>query len=417
MKKSILLVSFLLIFGLMYASVELVFWTAPNPLQESFWKETVTRWNSENPDIQIDWSTIPAAGSSEEAILTSIASGKVPDICTNIFSGFAAQLIEAQQLVPLETLDGFWDLVETRKMRSVVESWKFGESYFVFPIYSNPIMMWWRMDLLREMGFDKAPRTYSEVYEVSKAYSKTNERFGSLVIMGRNWNDRWYDFISYYYAATGGKSYIDLDKGRALFTNDEGKEVATYIDTMFRNNWTAADLGTNPLYFGGVLAGMKGPWEIDWAKNQFPDIFEDIAITPPPVPDNYPSDEPIYTFADTKGLVMFNQSKHKEEAWKFIKWVYSNIDNDKRWVEMTNLPPAREDLTINPVFVSYMDANPKFAAYAKNVAYAVPPVLTTMTVDVQDIMTQYLVEPIMYGKSTVDNALKNASSKIRKVLW
>jgi multiple sugar transport system substrate-binding protein len=96
-KKLILLTVFLcLISGLL--GVELVFWTAPNPLQESFWKEVVSEWNQNNPDIQIKWSTIPAAGSSEEAILTSIASGRMPDICTNIFSGFAAQLMKQTYL-------------------------------------------------------------------------------------------------------------------------------------------------------------------------------------------------------------------------------------------------------------------------------------------------------------------------------
>ncbi len=397
--------------------VELVFWTAPNPLQERFWKETVAEWNASNPDIQIKWSTIPAAGSSEEAILTAIASGRIPDISTNIFSGFAAQLIEADTLVPLDSFPDFWELVDTRKMRSIVEKWKFGKNYYVFPIYSNPIMMWWRMDILRELGYDKPPRTYSEIYEISSKYSIPNERFGSLVVMGRNWYDRWFDFITYYYAASGGEPYLDVEKARALFNNEAGKEVVGFIDKMFRSNWTAVDLGSNPFYTGVVLGGIFGPWEINQARSLFPDVFDDIVITPPPVPDTYPTDEPIYTFADTKGLVMFATTKHKEAAWKFIKWVYSDIEKDRRWMETTNLPPAREDLLTNPIFKEYMDGNPYFAAYASHVAYAVPPALTTKTVEVQDIMTTFLIETIMYGKSDPLSALSDSSSRVRKELF
>lgn len=416
--KRVLFVTLLIFVAISaFAVKEIVFWTAPNPFQEAFWKDLVAKWNDSHPDVQIKWSTIPAAGSSEEAILTAIAAGKSPDICTNIFSGFAAQLIEADQLVPFETLSGYWDLIDQRHMRAIVEGWKLYGHYYVFPIYSNPMMFWWRMDILKDLGYDKPPRTYSEIYEISKKYSVPNKRYGVRVITGRNWWSRWFDFITYYYAASGGKPYLDVEKGRALFDNEYGLKVATFIDTMFRNNWTAVDLGNRPFYNGVIIGSIKGPWELSRAKNEYPDIYPNIEVTPPPVPDDYPADAPVYTFADTKGLVMFKSCKYKKEAWEFIKWVFSNIDNDLKWMETTNLPPARGDLTTNPAFAEYMNENPYFAKYAAYVGYAVPPALTTMTVDVQDAMTQYLIEPLMYGKSTPTFALKTIVKKIRSILY
>jgi multiple sugar transport system substrate-binding protein len=64
-----------------------------------------------------------------------------------------------------------------------------------------------------------------------------------------------------------------------------------------------------------------------------------------------------------------------------------------------------------------MDGNPYFAAYASHVAYAVPPALTTKTVEVQDIMTTFLIETIMYGKSDPLSALSDSSSRVRKLLF
>ncbi|OAA29165.1 sugar ABC transporter substrate-binding protein [Kosmotoga arenicorallina S304] len=416
MRKTLLVLCLLLI-AILALGKEIVFWTAPNPLQEKFWKPLVEEWNANHPDVQIKWSPIPASGSSEEAILTAIAAGSSPDICTNIFSGFAAQLIEADQLVALESLPGYADLIAERKMETIVEGWKFGGKNYVLPIYSNPMMFWWRKDLLEELGYTRAPRTYSEVYEVSEKYSVKNEKFGALVVLGRNWWDRWFDFINYYYAASGGKSYLDIEKARATFNDDAGKKVATFIDTMFRNEWTAVDLGNFPFYYGVVLGGIKGPWDLNWAKEQFPEVYPNILIAPPPVPDDYPADEPVHVFADTKGLVMFKSCKYKDEAWEFIKWVFSNVQNDLRWMEITNMPPARGDLTTNPIFTSYMEENPYFKAFAEYVPYAIPPALTTFTVDIQDAMTQYLIEPIMYGKKTPEQALKEAASKIRRILF
>ena len=94
-----LLVFFIIFFALAVFSANIVFWTAPNPLQEQFWKPLIEEWNSNHPEAQIDWKTIPAAGSSEEAILTAVAAGSAPDFCTNIFSGFAAQLAEGAKNV------------------------------------------------------------------------------------------------------------------------------------------------------------------------------------------------------------------------------------------------------------------------------------------------------------------------------
>ena len=85
MWKRVLLVMLVVLSVFAFAEVKkIVFWTAPNPNQETFWKELVEKWNAEHPDVQIEWSVIPAAGSSEEAILNAIAAGNAPDICLSL---------------------------------------------------------------------------------------------------------------------------------------------------------------------------------------------------------------------------------------------------------------------------------------------------------------------------------------------
>lgn len=417
MKKLSVLLLIVLISTFALSQTKLVFWTAPNPQQEAFWKEVVAEYESLHPEIDIEWSTIPAAGSSEEAILTAIASGRAPDISTNIFSGFAAQLVEIDQLMELDKLDGFDELVETRKMGSIIEGWQINGKNYVIPIYSNPILMWWRSSLLKEAGFENPPRTYGEIYEFSKNFVIPKERYSVQIIQGRNWWDRWFDFITYYYAASEGKTYVDTSKGRATFNDKAGKEVAEFINTMFRNEWTAVDLGSNPFYIGAIAGGLRGPWEISFAQTQFPDIVSDIVISAPPVSDNYPQDKPIYTFADAKGLVIFKTTKHPEEAWDFVKWVFSREDFDLKWLEYTKMPPAREDLLTNELFSDFWEQNPLAAEYAKYVPYAVPPATISTTVDVQDLMTFELVEPLMYGTKDPQKALDDAVKAINRILW
>ena len=418
MKK--LLVVFLLIVLLFVSAMavkKIVFWTAPNPNQEAFWKELVEKWNSTHPDVQIEWSVIPAAGSSEEAILSAIAAGEGPDICTNIFSGFAAQLVSMDQLVPFDEEFGkdFWILVGARRMENVIKGWEYNGHYYVIPIYSNPMLFWWRKDILKDLGYTKPPRTYSEVYDLAKKFVKPKEKYAVRVFAGRNWWDRWFDFITFYYAASGGKPYIQ--NGKAVFNNEYGKKVAEFIYTMFKNGWTAVDLGRDPFEKGTLVGQIMGPWHFNYTKTHYPSVYPYIVITPPPVPDDYPENAPIYTFADTKGLVMFKKTKYKKEAFEFIKWVYTNPLNDAKWIELTKMPPARGDIATNPVFEKYVKADKYFAQTASYVAYAVPPALIENTIDVQNAMTSYLMEPLVYQKATPDEALRKAVKEINKLLW
>ncbi|MGB9614673.1 MAG: hypothetical protein ACPL3B_04150 [Fervidobacterium sp.] len=136
----------------------------------------------------------------------------------------------------------------------------------------------------------------------------------------------------------------------------------------------------------------------------------------PPVPDNYPKDKQIYTFADSKGLVIYSTSKDKKEVFEFISWVFSNAQNDALWIEKTKIPPAMKDLTTNLLFSKYM-ADPFFKAYSEFVSYSIPPALVDKTIDIQQAMTTYLIEPLMYLKGKPLDILNKAVSGINKILF
>jgi multiple sugar transport system substrate-binding protein len=417
-KKYLVLLVLLAILVTPIMAEKIVLWTAPNMYQEQFWKAILDEWKVDHPEIEVEWKTIPASGSSEEAILTAIVTGQAPDLCTNIFSGFAAQLIEADQLEPLDNFSDFDELLATRKMEEAVKGWDFDGSSYVFPIYSNPMLFWWRKDMLAEAGFDTPPRTYSEVYALAEKICKPKELYAVEFLKGKNWWDRWFDFITLYYAASDGKPYIDTERGKATFNDEAGIAVVEYGQKLFDMGWTSVDMMDNPLFTGRLAGQLMGPWSIPWATNLFPDVFpSEIVMSYPPVPDFYPEDKPVKTFADTKGMVIFKNSKHKEAAWTFMKWVYSDPKHDEMWFEMTGLPPVRADLTTNEIFKPVIDANPMIRFYAEAVPNSVPPALISKTTEVQDIMTTDLTEPIYLVDKSAEDIINNAIKKINRELF
>ncbi len=392
------------------------FWTAPNPQQEAYWKGVVDDWNASHPDIHIEWEVIPAGASSEEVLLTAIATGTAPDISTNIFSGFAAQLVSAGAAVALdEEFPDFWDVVEGRHMRNILEKgWSTGGHYYVLPLYNNAMRYWWGKDLLEEAGMSEAPRTYSDVLALCEAIGKPGERYGIGFPSYKNWWDRWFGYLTLYYAASGGAPYLDLENNKVLFNNDAGMKVLNFMNDVFRSGCAPTEDLTDPLPNGIVAGWVMGPWSIIPTAEKYPDF--EYVVAPPPVPDDYPAAEPVYTFADTKGMVMFTQSQHKAEAWEFMKWYFADVQHDVDWLEATNMPPVREDITTNPAFDAYWADHPVVKEYAEGVPYSVPPALIATTIEVQRIMGREMIEPIWFGTKSPDDAMADAVKAIEDYL-
>jgi multiple sugar transport system substrate-binding protein len=396
--------------------VTIHFWTAPNPQQEAYWKDIVDDWNASNPDIQTVWEVIPAGASSEEVLLTAIATGTAPDISTNVFSGFAAQLVSSGALVSLdEEFSDFWDVVEGRQMRSILEGgWGYKGHYYVLPLYNNAMSYWWGKDLLAEAGMSEAPHTYSDVLALCQAVSKPDERYGIQYPGYQSWWNRWFGYLTLYYAASGGAPYLDLENNKVLFNNEAGRAVLNFMDETFRNGCAPTMDLSDPLQNGIIAGRVMGPWSINSIAETYPDF--EYVVAPPPVPDDYPEGEPVYTFADTKGMVLFGQSQHKAEAWEFIKWYFADVQHDVDWLEVTNMPPVREDIATNPAFDAYWVDNPVVKEYAKGVPYSVPPALIPTTIEVQRIMGTQMIEPIWFGTKSPDDAMADAVKAIEDYL-
>ena len=391
----------------------IILWVAPNETQEAFWKSAVQKWNSSGLGTPVTFTTIPATGSSEKAILTALVSDSAPDISTNVFAGFAAQLTEFGQLQDLSVMDGYQELISNRQMGHIMDSWDQDGKKYVLPLYSNPTMIWWRKDILEKLEINNVPQSFDDVYLLSEKYALSDNRFGMQVIAGKNWEDRWFDFISYYYAASKGAPYVK--DGKAVYNNAEARSVLTFINTMFRKNWTASEFDSeDPLVTGQVAGAVRGPWDIAFFKKMYPDILNKIVIGP--MITNHKDKDKTFTFADTKGLVIFKSSQLKNEAFAFISWVFSNDELSLLWLEKTGLPPARGDLMENVIFKEFYDAHPLARQYALYVDVAIPPAFIESTVDVQKSMGIEMIEPIQFGTKTIESALSDAIRKTNKLL-
>jgi multiple sugar transport system substrate-binding protein len=388
-------------------------WVAPAQDQEKFWEEATDAWNKSGQGMKVVFKTIPTAQSSEEAIFNSVASRTTPDICTNIFSGFGAQLSSLGAIYNLKEFKGYDELIKKRKMQIIMKRWATNDENYVLPIYNNPSMYGWRWDVLQKLGWKDVPKTYSDIYKLGEQVYVPNKKFPVQVLSQPTWWSRWWDFITLYYAASDGKPYISDNK--AVFNNQYGKDVMNFIDQLYKKGYTPKDTITDEnFYLGNVMGIIFLPKTISKVQQNYPKLLDKIKLGLLPVPDNHKGE--VYSLADSKGLIIFKNTPHPEEAWKFVKWVFSQDKLSLLWLEYTTMLPARGDLLENPVFKDYLKENRFTREYAKYVNLTIPSALITKTIDIQSTMTNSLIEPIKYQTESVDKALQNTVNKINKAL-
>lgn len=388
-------------------------WVGPNEAEEGFWKIAVARWNASGLGLPVSFTTIPTAGSSEDTVLSALVAGTEPDLCTNIFSGFAVQLAALGQVRNLAAMPDYEDLIDRRHMGQITPGWTQEGKVCALPIYSSPTLLWWRADLLEANGFSAPPRTYEEVYAFCERYGRSRSRYGMQVVAGRSWADRWFDFISFYYAASGGQPY--LRGTQALYDNAAGFQAATFMNRMFRQGWTALDFDAEEPLVSGLAAGaVRGPWDVERFGKIYPQTLARVAVGPMVARDAPPG--PASTFSDSKGVVIFKSSRVARQAFAFLAWALGEEDLNLLWLRRTGLSPARGDLLQNPRFADYYRTNPIARAYAEHVSSAKPPALSEYTIDIQKIMTAKLVEPLMTGQLPPAVALAQAAAQTDRML-
>ncbi|MFC0332445.1 ABC transporter substrate-binding protein [Paenibacillus sepulcri] len=398
------------------------FWAAPNPTQQAFWQTMAKDYEAVNSKVKVNVSAMKESPTSEAGIQAAIAAKSAPTMSENINRGFAAQLSDSKALVPLDTLDGFQDIVKSRSMTNTIEPWRFADSHqYVLPIYSNAMLFGWRLDTLKELGYSEPPKTYSEILELTK---KLKAKYGDKKFLWAKadladptaWK-RWFDFYMLYDAASNGNKFIEGDKFTGV--DKAGLDVLTFVDSLRKENGLLARQVTDPFENGVGTFVDVGPWTFTTWAEKYPELKYNVnyTLTMPPVPDDVdPADSK--TFADTKGLVIYASATKEQQAAAvdFIKWVYSDAKNDAAWFEQTMLPPARDDLTSNEAFTSILDQHPELKPYAENVPNAIPPMDNAKYNDLQTIIGEQAFNKVVKGGITPDAGWANMKKAIESAL-
>jgi len=401
--------------------VRLVYWTAPNPDELALARELVAEWTAAHPDVEVIVQPIPAGQSSEEVLLAAVAAGTTPDLCSNIWPGIVEDFVEAGALVPLDRFPDFDSLLEARIPETVREPFRSRDGHFYqLPWKTNPVMMFYNVQLLREVGFERPPRTYGEYLEAARRVTANTDGDGLIDRwMGYRdirpiWWQRYFDYYAFYIAASGGRTLFDR-QGRLAVDTAASNRVFDFFARLYAMGafpkavWTSA--GSRFLK-GQLATDFTGPWHLIWLeKNAPPTLRYDVA--PIPVPDNH--EGPVYTYGDYKNIVIFSTTRHPDVAWRLARFLVSR-EADRRLLERTRQIPVRRGLLDDPYFASVFEKYPILRRFAEQAAYTRSVDSAPDLKEILDAFAQEFEAAAVFGVRSPAEATRRALRRIQMIL-
>ncbi|RKY73529.1 MAG: sugar ABC transporter substrate-binding protein, partial [Candidatus Latescibacterota bacterium] len=217
---------------------ELVYWSAANVQEVELAEKLTEIWNEGHPQVRVVHLPIPESRSSEEVLLAAVAARTTPDVCSAIWPGVVEQFVRARALVRLDTFPDFFRVMESRMGRKVLEQYRSSDGgFYQVPWKTNPILIGYNKKLFEEAGIERPPRTYSEFLKAGEKVTKDldgdgmPDRWMMFVSTDVRWWQRFFDFYTFYIAASGGRTLLE---GRKVSFEDS---AAVQVFRFFREGF------------------------------------------------------------------------------------------------------------------------------------------------------------------------------------
>jgi multiple sugar transport system substrate-binding protein len=289
-----------------------------------------------HPGIRVDVQQLPWTA-AQEKLLTSFAGDVTPDLC-QLGNTWISQFAALGALAPLQDRAArFHTVPASDYFDGIWASNRIGDNVYGIPWYVDTRVIFYRRDLLARAGFDHAPVDWKEWTQVLAALKRRSpDTYGVLLPLN--------EFEQLLVLALQQDTPLLRDGGRyGNFRSPAFRRTMQFYVDMFRQGWAPRATNTqisnvwDEFGKGYFSFHISGPWNIGEFKRRLPADKQDSWMTAPlPGPNG-----PGASNAGGASLVVFEHSKHKEEAWEVIEYL-SQPAVQLRFYQMTgNLPPRR----------------------------------------------------------------------------
>jgi multiple sugar transport system substrate-binding protein len=209
-----------------------------------------------------------------------------------------------------------------------------GTSYAV-PWYVETRLIYYRKDLAEKAGVTMPPQSWDDLKAMAKSFKeKAGATSGFYLQPGGTGS--WQSFLPF--AWSNGAEVVDKDQFK--LDSPAMSEALAYYQSFFNENLSVkTDLGVQgqleQSFINGTMAAfISGPWHVGLLSDQGGAGFVDkIGVAP------MPKQKSATSFIGGSNLAVFKDSKNRDTAWKFVKWL-SKPDVQVKWFQTVKDLPA-----------------------------------------------------------------------------
>ncbi|MGE5499266.1 MAG: sugar ABC transporter substrate-binding protein [Syntrophothermus sp.] len=337
--KNIIPICLLLILGCSRSEkkdVTLSFWAMGAEGEQV--QKLIPEFERRNPGIRVNVQMVPWTA-AQEKLISSYASDNTPDLC-QLGNTWVPQFSAINAIVDLDEwikkssnvkkenyFEGIWET-------NVINGRVYGISWYI-----DTRVMFYRTDVFKEAGYDHPPRTWDELYDLSKKIKAIVGKDKFAVYLP---TDEWSTFIIF--GLQNGSAILKQNNSYGDFSGEKYKEAFEYLIRFHRENLTPAGMRQVTNVYQALAEKylsiyISGPWNINEFKKWMTGDLKDKWMTAPlPGKNEYPGK----STAGGSSLVMFRASKHKEEVWKLIEYLSEPEVQIKFYGLLYNLPAVKE---------------------------------------------------------------------------
>ena len=253
-------------------------------------------------------------------VVEASLAGKGPDVALFLGGEFPVNLAARDLLVDMSQFEDF-DEVKERFQKNATTQYSYNGGCYGLPISQSFPMMFYRTDVLTELGYYSPPETWSGLIDMLPALQRNYMSVG-LVLPPNNISP----------ATETGHTFamLMLQKGINYYNSEQTASTFDSIEAVQSfEEWT--DFYTKYSFeqtYDAFSRFRTGEYPIVIANYTF---FNQLKAASPeinglwdfcPVPGTVREDGSISHAANSNGAgaVIFNKVKNKENAWKFVKW-------------------------------------------------------------------------------------------------
>ncbi|QGQ97975.1 extracellular solute-binding protein [Paenibacillus psychroresistens] len=377
------------------------FWHTYSDIETKVFEEHILPlFEQEYPNIKIHATRLDYTDQLKNNILASVADNKQPDVM-RIDIKWVPELAKYGVLAELSELEDFNQLKE-RFIGFLLSTNEYHGKYYGLPVNATTKAAVYNLKLLKEAGLSEPPSTFDELIQAVKyLQTKHSDVYGIGICCTEGWGT-----LPYFWTLGGNLTDDKFTKTDGYLNSEASIRAITTLKMWYDQRIIGPSiLRGEPGNWDGVLKGKllmidEAHWfHIVNSTGDNKDLLKDTIIA------KFPSGVRAGTsIIGGENLIMFKDSKQREQAWTFMKWMMT--EQPQKILAETGLIPTIKDVVNN---------NPMFTPYLEQLNNALPRPPVSVWDDMDKVYTR-MMERILTNEQPIKAAIDEAVLKIDAML-